>query len=182
MVHYHHSISFFLYIEYLKLLSWAPIVFLSGPSGIGFGIPFLISVLYIFYEKTASHWKKHGFHLLVLVSICAIYGFITHKWINDSLHMIAVPDILWPLFVFLDDDLNIMDAYVGAFISSVIPDAYFGCVAADWSRYWYCGIGAAGWHDGLFQVPLTALIDSALLVYVARPLLSRMRLISFTKI
>ena len=54
-------------------------------------------------------------------------------------------------------------AYPLTFIGTLIPDLYGAGMAADWSGGWFFGVGGAGFHDGVFLVPLETWIAAAVL-------------------
>lgn len=88
----------------------------------------------------------------------------TEQWGVLGLHVFTGSIIVWPLLVFLlGERFPWPLAYPLAFSSTVIPDLYGAGTAAQWKSGWFFGVGGAGFQDGLFLVPLKAVIAAFLL-------------------
>ncbi|WP_291522248.1 hypothetical protein [Acidithiobacillus sp.] len=91
-------------------------------------------------------------------------GLFTQYWGITGLHLLTGGFVIWPVLVLLlGDRFPWPLAYPLTFIGTLIPDLYGAGMAADWSDNWFLGAGGAGFHAGIFLVPLEALIAAAML-------------------
>lgn len=91
-------------------------------------------------------------------------GLFTQYWGITGLHLLTGGFVIWPVLVLLlGDRFPWPLAYPLTFIGTLIPDLYGAGMAADWSGGWFFGVGVAGFHAGVFLVPLETLIAAAVL-------------------
>jgi hypothetical protein len=91
-------------------------------------------------------------------------GMFTQYWGITGLHLFTGGFIIWPVLVLLlGDRFPWPLAYPLTFIDTLLPDLYGAGTAANWTAGWFFGVGGAGFHDGLFMVPLETLIAAAVL-------------------
>ncbi|MBU2805400.1 hypothetical protein HF283_09825 [Acidithiobacillus ferrooxidans] len=118
------------------------------------------AILFFLYWRQAKDQRLIIAFLLFAVTM----GLVTQYWGILGLHLFTGSLIVWPVVVLLlGDRFPWPLAYPLAFIGTLIPDIYGAGIAADWSGGWFFGVGGAGFHDGLFLVPLDTLIAAVLL-------------------
>ena len=124
-------------------------------------LPALISIwlLMKYWRQVKDQQIIVGFLLFAV-----IMGLFTQYWGITGLHLFTGGFVIWPILVLLMGDRFPWPlAYPLTFIGTLIPDLYGAGMAADWSGGWFFGAGGAGFHDGLFLVPLETLIVAAIL-------------------
>ena len=145
--------------------------FLSSLSAIHFShpealigtvlLPALIStgLLLKYWRQVKDQQIIVGFLLFAV-----IMGLFTQYWGITGLHLFTGGFVIWPVLVLLlGDRFPWPLAYPLTFIGTLFPDLYGAGMAADWSDGWFFGVGGAGFHDGVFLVPLETLIAAAVL-------------------
>ncbi len=126
-------------------------------------LPALIStwLLLHYWRQVKDQQIILGFLLFALT-----IGLYTQYWGTTGLHVFTGSIVIWPVLVLLlGDRFPWALAYPLTFICTLIPDLYGAGMAADWSSGWYFGVGGAGFHDGLFLVPLETLAACIVLRY-----------------
>lgn len=94
-------------------------------------------------------------------------GVSTQYWGITGLHLLTGGFVIWPVLVLLlGDRLPWPMVYPLAFVGTLVPDLYGAGMANHWTGRWFFGVGGAGFHDGLFLVPLETLIAAALLHHI----------------
>ena len=128
---------------------------------VGAVIPCLISLgLFLKY----AHQIKDPQIILGFLFFAVTMGLFTQYWGITGLHLFTGGFVIWPILVLLlGDRFPWPLAYPLTFIGIVIPDLYGAGMAADWSGGWFFGVGGAGFHDGLFLMPLETMIAAAML-------------------
>ncbi|MHB1495438.1 MAG: DUF1614 domain-containing protein [Acidithiobacillus sp.] len=151
-----------LHLEYLQLLALPIPVYLFNIMTIeGAILPALIStgLLLKYWHQVKDQQIIVGFLLFAV-----IMGLFTQYWGITGLHLFTGGLVIWPILVLLlGDRFPWPLAYPLTFIGTLIPDLYGAGMAADWSGGWFFGVGGAGFHDGVFLVPLETLIAAAVL-------------------
>ncbi|MHB1750766.1 MAG: DUF1614 domain-containing protein [Acidithiobacillus sp.] len=151
-----------LHLEYLQLLALPIPVYLFNIMTIeGAILPALIStgLLLKYWHQVKDQQIIVGFLLFAV-----IMGLFTQYWGITGLHLFTGGLVIWPILVLLlGDRFHWPLAYPLTFIGTLIPDLYGAGMAADWSGGWFFGVGGAGFHDGVFLVPLETLIAAAVL-------------------
>ena len=151
-----------LHLKWLQLLSLPLSVYLLNIMTIeGIILPTLFSIglLWKYWRQVKDQKIILGF-LLFAVTL----GLFTQYWGITGLHLFTGGFVIWPILVLLlGDRFPWPLAYPLTFIGILIPDLYGAGMAADWSGGWFFGVGGAGFHDGLFLMPLETLIAAALL-------------------
>ncbi len=138
---------------------------MTGPlSQEGFVMPFLISLALSFkYLRRVQDQQIILGFLLFAVTM----GVCTQYWGITGLHLLTGGFVIWPVLVLLlGDRLPWPMVYPLAFVGTLIPDLYGAGMADHWTSRWFFGVGGAGFHDGLFLVPLETLIAAALLHHI----------------
>ena len=151
-----------MHLEYLQFRSLPLFIYLTDPlSQEGAVIPFLISlVLSLKYLRRIQDQQI----ILGFLFFAITMGLFTQYWGITGLHLFTGGLMIWPLLVFLlGDRLPWPMTYPLAFIGTLIPDLYGAGMMNHWTGRWFFGVGGAGFHDGLFLVPLETVIAAALL-------------------
>ena len=113
-----------------------------------------------------KYWRQVKDQQIILgfLFFAVTMGLFTQYWGITGLHLFTGGFVIWPVLVLLlGDRFPWPLAYPLTFIGTLIPEIYGVGVAADWSGNWFFGVGGAGFHDGLFLVPLETLIAAAVL-------------------
>ena len=151
-----------LHHKWLQLLALPLSVYLFNIMTIeGAILPTLIStgLLLKYWHQVKDQQTIVGFLLFAV-----IMGLFTQYWGITGLHLFTGGFVIWPILVLLlGDRFPWPLAYPLTFIGTLIPDLYGAGMAADWSDGWFFGVGGAGFHDGVFLVPLETLIAAAVL-------------------
>ena len=151
-----------LHHKWLQLLALPLSVYLFNIMTIeGAILPTLIStgLLLKYWHQVKDQQIIVGFLLFAV-----IMGLFTQYWGITGLHLFTGGFVIWPILVLLlGDRFPWPLAYPLTFIGTLIPDLYGAGMAADWSDGWFFGVGGAGFHDGVFLVPLETLIAAAVL-------------------
>jgi len=151
-----------LHLEYLQFRSLPLVIYLTDPlSQEGAVIPFLISlVLSLKYLRRIQDQQI----ILGFLFFAITMGLFSQYWGITGLHLFTGGLMIWPVLVFLlGDRLPWPMTYPLAFIGTLIPDLYGAGMMNHWTGRWFFGVGGAGFHDGLFLVPLETVIAAALL-------------------
>lgn len=130
---------------------------------VGSAVHLLISLILFlkFWRQIKDQQIIIGF-LLFAVTM----GLCTQYWGVLGLHLFTGGFVIWPILVLLmGDQLPWPITYPLAFISTLVPDLYGAGMATNWSSEWFYGVGGAGFHDGLFLVPLETVIAALLMHY-----------------
>ena len=147
---------------WLNVESWSPVMYVDNPETfMGAIIPSLISIglLLKYWRQVKDQQIIVGFLLFAV-----IMGLFTQYWGITGLHLFTGGFVIWPVLVLLlGDRFPWPLAYPLTFIGTLIPDLYGAGIAADWQKDWFFGVGGAGFHDGVFLVPLETLIAAAVL-------------------
>jgi hypothetical protein len=137
-------------------------IYLATPSTLEGGVlPLVISgiLLWHYGPKVKDRRLVLGFFFAVLT-----FGVWWQRWGAIGLHVFSGSVIFWPVMVLLQGNhLPWPVVYPLAFLSTCIPDLYGAGTAANWSCHWFFGVGGAGLRDGLFVIPLEAMVFSAIL-------------------
>ena len=113
-----------------------------------------------------KYWRQVKDQQIILgfLFFAVTMGLFTQYWGITGLHLLTGGFVIWPLLVLLlGDRFPWPLAYPLTFIGTLIPDLYGAGMGADWSGGWFFGVGGARFQDGLFLVPLEALIAAAVL-------------------
>ena len=124
-------------------------------------LPALISTGFLL-----KYWRQVKDQQMILgfLFFAVTMGLFTQHWGITGLHLFTGGFVIWPVLVLLlGDRFPWPLAYPLTFIGTLIPDLYGAGMAADWSRGWFFGVGGAGFHDGLFLVPLETLVVAAIM-------------------
>ena len=147
---------------WLNIESWVPIIYVDDPETfVGAIIPTLITIIILL-----KYWRhvKDQQMIIGFLFFAMTIGLFTQYWGITGLHLFTGGFVIWPVLVLLlGDRLPWPLAYPLTFIGTLIPDLYGAGMAADWTVGWFFGVGGAGFHDGLFLVPLETLIVAAVL-------------------
>ena len=143
-------------------MNTAIMTYLTTPACVeGAVIPGIISLFIVILQ-----WRQVKDQQIILgfLLFAVIMGMFTQYWGITGLHLFTGGFVIWPVLVLLlGDRFPWPLAYPLTFIGTLIPDLYGAGMAADWSGDWFFGVGGAGFHDGLFLVPLETLIAAAVL-------------------
>jgi len=91
-------------------------------------------------------------------------GLFAQYWGITGLHLFTGGFVIWPILVLLlGDRFPWPLAYPLTFVGTLIPDLYGAGIAAGWQNDWFFGVGGADFQDGMFLVPLEALMAAAAL-------------------
>ena len=156
-----HGIAW-IFIEFLQFYHALLALYLNDlRTLVGAVIPCLISLgLFLKY----AHQIKDPQIILGFLFFAVTMGLFTQYWGITGLHLFTGGLVIWPILVLLlGDRFPWPLAYPLTFIGTLIPDLYGAGMAADWSGGWFFGVGGAGFHDGVFLVPLETLIAAAVL-------------------
>ncbi len=121
----------------------------------GTGIPILVSVVLVLAFKKNIHIPTVAIVFFVLSLLADI--FISH-WSATGLHQLSIGVILWPLLALVVPRFSWPMAYPLTFTSNVLGDLWGAGWYFHFSGLWWAGIGGAGFYDGNFVNPLTALL------------------------
>ncbi len=185
-----------LHYFWLVFQTWPLVVYLEGPSLYGAGIPFVVSLLILFWVfarniarihkrmtvkpikniKNTSHplWIRFqqsapdtrtlpaqiivGFFLTNIV-----IGHYSGYWGNTGYHFLNTAIIFWPTLILLGARIPVLMVYPLTFLGMLFVDVYAAGQFGQWGTNFWFGVGGAGFHDGLFIGPVTALALSGLL-------------------
>ena len=158
----HTYIWTFLRLQWLWFLATPVPNYLSSNAVLeGAILPTLIStwLLLKYWRQVKDQEIIIGFLLFAVTT-----GMFTQYWGITGLHLFTGGVVIWPVLVLLlGDRFPWPLAYPLTFIGTLIPDLYGAGIAAGWQNGWFFGVGGAGFRDGLFLVPLEALIAAAVL-------------------
>ena len=156
------DINVWLYIEYLRFLSTPIVVYVRDiRSLIGGVIPAFVSIL---VTRKYGRQVKDQQIIIGFLLFAVTTGMFTQYWGITGLHLFTGGVVIWPVLVLLlGDRFPWPLAYPLTFVGTLIPDLYGAGIAADWQNGWFFGVGGAGFQDGMFLVPLEALIAAAVL-------------------
>ena len=124
-------------------------------------VPLFISILLLL-----KYWRQVKDQQVIIgfLFFAMTMGLFTQYWGITGLRLFTGGFVIWPVLVLLmGDRLPWPLAYPLTFIGTLIPDLYGAGMAANWTDGWFFGVGGAGFHDGLFLVPLETLIAAAVL-------------------
>lgn len=113
-----------------------------------------------------KYWRQVKDQQIILgfLFFAVTMGLFTQHWGITGLHLFTGGFVIWPVLVLLlGDRFPWPLAYPLTFIGTLIPDLYGAGMAAEWAGGWFFGVGGAGFHDGLFLMPLETLIAAAVL-------------------
>ena len=151
-----------IHLEYLQFRSFPLVLYLTDPrSQAGAVIPFLVSLaLFLKYIRRIHDQQI----ILGFLFFAVTMGLFTQYWGITGLHLFTGGFVIWPILVLLlGDRFPWPLAYPLTFIGILIPDLYGAGMANGWSGGWFFGVGGAGFHDGLFLMPLETMIAAAML-------------------
>jgi len=168
----HPDLLTWLHLEWLRFLALPISVYLFNIMTIeGAILPALISMgLLLKYWRQAKDQQI----LLGFLLFAVTMGLFTQYWGVLGLHLFTGGFVIWPVLVLLlGDRLPWLMTYPLAFICTLIPDLYGAGIASHWTGRCFFGVGGAGFHDGMFFVPLETLIAAALLHHMGTYLRKR---------
>lgn len=180
--------AFWSTVHYLWLVfqTWPLVVYLEGPGFYGAGIPFTVSLLILLWVFSGSaekiykkihgnrsrlfwkeHWKNHysetihrfnGELLIGFLLANVTIGHYTGYWTSVGYHFFDAGIIFWPVIALLEDSFPFLLAYPLTFFGMLADDVFASGQYSHWTQNFWFGVGGAGFHDGLFIGPLTALV------------------------
>lgn len=164
------------------------VVYLEGPSLYGAGIPFAVSLLVLLWVFARDVLKIHNKtrNTLILnlyaytpktseIPLKLLLGFflaniaIGHYsgyWTDLGYHFLDTSVIFWPVLVLLDKRIPTLLVYPLTFFGMLADDVFAAGQYGHWAGNYWFGVGGAGFNDGLFVGPLTALSLSVLMFFV----------------
>lgn len=159
---FHADFTTLVNLDYLRFRSFPFVVYLTDTSSLeGAFIPALISTG--FFLKYARQIKERKIVIGFLL-FTWIIGLVTQYFGATGLHIFTGGLVVWPvLTLLLGDRFPWPMVYPLAFVGTLIPDMYGAGMLNGWSDNWFYGIGGAGFHDGLFLMPLETLLVAILL-------------------
>ncbi len=113
-----------------------------------------------------KYWRQVKDQQIILgfLFFAVTMGLFTQYWGITGLHLFTGGFVIWPILVLLlGDRFPWPLAYPLTFVGTLIPDLYGAGIAAGWQNDWLLGVGGAGFQDGMFIVPLEALMAAAVL-------------------
>lgn len=129
-----------------------------------FFLPTLFSLwIFIKYAKKIP-WKNWKI-LLFLEAISILAGWQSLYWGVGGLHTLDMGFILFPVIAWLRPIIPLPIFYAMTFFIELSGDVWEDAWKFHLAPNWYFGIGGAGFHDGLFLLPLETLIACAVVRY-----------------
>ncbi|MHB8115340.1 MAG: hypothetical protein ACYDCW_08715 [Acidithiobacillus ferrivorans] len=113
-----------------------------------------------------KYWRQVKDQQIILgfLFFAVTMGLFAQYWGITGLHLFTGGVVIWPVLVLLlGDRFPWPLAYPLTFVGTLIPDLYGAGIAAGWQNDWFFGVGGAGFQDGMFLVPLEALMAAAVL-------------------
>ncbi len=151
--------------EYLSFTFIGPWPFLSSPfTQEGFCLPTVFSLwIFLKYTKKTSWttWKM----LFTVETVCIVAGLVSLRWGSTGLHTFDLGFILFPIIAYLRPSIPIFLFYSLTFLVELSSDVWADLWKQGFVPNWYFGIGGAGFHDGLFLLPLETLTACVVLRY-----------------
>ena len=160
---FHADFMTWIQLERLRFLALPISMYLSSPKSLdGTILPALIST-----GLLLKYWRQVKDQQIILgfLFFGVAMGLFTQHWGITGLHLLFTGGfVIWPILVLLlGDRFPWPLAYPLTFIGTLIPDLYGAGMAVDWQRDWFFGVGGAGFHAGVFLVPLETLVAAAVL-------------------
>jgi len=150
------------HLLWLEFQSWPIVVYSEGPGLIGSILPALFSLLIIVHDwrrwKALSHSAFPVLLGMMLASI--VIGINSGYWTTMGYHFFNMGLIFWPCLALISPNFRAWWAYPLTFFPMLIVDFLGAGTKSHWVRYFWFGVGGAGFHDALFLDPATALICS----------------------
>ncbi|MDD2750071.1 MULTISPECIES: hypothetical protein [Acidithiobacillus] len=164
------------------------VVYLDGPGLYGAGIPFAVSLLILWWifsgaerfqqrvwtylpkwlwiYRTTRQSSPISLNLPILSGFfltCVVIGHYSGYWTQIGYHFFDAGLIFWPMLALLDGEFPVLLTYPLTFFGMLIDDVFAAGQQGHWAGTYWFGVGGAGFHDGLFIGPITALTLAVLL-------------------
>ncbi|WP_081576905.1 hypothetical protein [Acidithiobacillus thiooxidans] len=158
------------------------VVYLDGPGLYGAGIPFAVSLLILWWifsgaerfqqrvwtylpkwlwiYRTTRQSSPISLNLPILSGFfltCVVIGHYSGYWTQIGYHFFDAGLIFWPMLALLDGEFPVLLTYPLTFFGMLIDDVFAAGQQGHWAGTYWFGVGGAGFHDGLFIGPITAL-------------------------
>lgn len=170
------------HLLWLEFQAQPLVVYLEGPSLYGAGLPFLVSLLILYrfpfipmtlFREAIQNVMRYGQNIgqqasedtfrqtivgLFLGSV--VIGAFTGYWTDLGYHFFDAGILVWPLLAFLSPAFHPLWAYPLTYFAMLFDDVWGAGQWGHWAGDFWFGVGGAGFHDGLFIGPATALILS----------------------
>lgn len=153
----------FVHLQYLYFLSYPEVFFWEGNGAIGFGVPLLVSMLILARRRRPIRINSTLVYMALIEVADIAMGIASSHWSRGSLGMFPAGEVIWPVVILMGMDIQVTTVYPLTFVGALVPDLYEGGSLEHWEGAWYSGVGGAGFHDGLFIIPLCTLLLSIIL-------------------
>lgn len=158
MYHLPATLGGFLHLEWLSYLATPLVVYVQGPAKVSVIIPSLVCLCILRHAHRPS--RKDVVWLASMFFAGLALSFATAYWSHVGLHFFSAGELLWPTAVWILGPKRFSPwlAYLLTFFGEGTVDIILAGYDLHWIPNFWFGVGGAGWHDGLFIAPLTALL------------------------